>query len=424
MQRWIAGLALSLGVAAAAIAQQNDVQRVQVAPVQVQVAPAQVQIAPVQQIQIAPNADVAPGIALMPAMMPGNRLAPVDVVVVGRVVAFEPMDVEATPAPNQGKVNYRIAVVQVTEAIQGVKKDVQTIRVGFVAQGNVAPGGINGGAGGVQILPAVQPAIQPVPPGGFGRRPYYGPMQLQMGQDGIFMLSKHHKENFYLAPNFTSFINRQNNPNFDNEVKTTKQITKVMENPMAALKGEDAQERTMAAAYLITKYRTNTTGQPTKQEPISVEESKLILNALAKGDWTVGRFNQAIPSSFELFNQLGLTAKDGYNPQNIRNQQDIVQAMQKWLTDNSDKYVIQKLVADPNAKVQPGNPTDVVPLPVDPGVVRPIRPLPPVKIQPIKKIQIQPLPAPAPQPVPAPQVDPAPRNAVPQVEPAAPARRD
>ena len=40
-----------------------------------------------------------------------------DAIFVGRVVAFEPMDVEATPANGQAKVNYRIAVVQVSESI-------------------------------------------------------------------------------------------------------------------------------------------------------------------------------------------------------------------------------------------------------------------------------------------------------------------
>ena len=89
-----------------------------------------------------------------------------------------------------------------------------------------------------------------------------------------------------------------------------------------------------------------------KQEPIDAEESKLILKAIAGGDWTPNRFNATIPSPFELFNQLGINQKDGYNPVNTRTQQDVGQAMQKWLDENNGKYLDQRQVVDPNAKVR------------------------------------------------------------------------
>ena len=153
---------------------------------------------------------------------------------------------------------------------------------------------------------------------------------------------------------------------------------------------------------------------PLKQEKIDAAESKLILQALAGGDWTVGRFNAAIPNPFELFNQLGINQNDGYSPVNVRNQQDIAQAMQKWLDENNGKYVVSKLVVDTNAKpgqpgvIQPGINPQPVPLPnIRPG----IRPLPPVKGG---VLPAQPLPAPVPQAVPVPQVDPVqPRQDVP-----------
>jgi hypothetical protein len=376
-------------------------------PVQVQAAPpvqVQIQLQPIDVIQ---DVRVMPGGFGGPAMMQPARLTQADAIVVGRVVAIEPMDVQAAPAAGQAKVNYRVAVIQVSEPIHGVKKETQTIRVGFMAQANgpnvVPPGG------GIQILPVNQPAIQPFPG---GRRVFPGNVQmnLEVGQDGMFTLNKHHQENFFVVPGFNNFINRQNNPNFDNEVKTAKQLGKVMGDPVAALKAEDKQDRYLAAAILVSKYRTpfNPTGMPMKSEKITAEESKLILQAIAGGDWTAGRFNAAVPNPYELFNQLGITQNDGYNPVNVRTQQDIAAAMQKWLDENNGKYVVSKLVVDTNAKpgqpgvIQPG--VDPVPLPnIRPG----IRPLPAIK----GKVQI--LPAPVPQQIPAPQVDPVQPQAVP-----------
>jgi len=415
MQRWfVLTLACVFAIAIASVASAQVIQ-VQAQPAQVQI---QVQ-GNVQQIQIQPGV-VADRVAIMPGYI-GNqtRMMQADAIFVGRVVAMEPMDVEATPAANQGKVMYRVAQVQVTENIHGVKKDTQMVRVAFVAQPNQPqPGGIGGGInpGNIQILPVQPPnggpAIQPFPG---GRRPFPGnfQMQLAVGQDGLFAVAKHHKENFFLAP--TTFVQRENNPGFDNEVKTAKQISKAMADPVAALKAEDKQDRYVAAAILISKYRSNPTGVATKSEPIDANESKLILQAIQGGDWAVGRNNIQVPQPMELFNQLGVTQKDGYNPVNVRNQNDIHAAMQKWLDENNGKFVINRLVADPNAKVQPQP---------QPGQVDPVRPIvrPPIKIQPLPiKGKVQILPAPVPEPLPAnpPQVDPA----QPQVLPA-PGRRD
>jgi len=417
MRRWLVGLALTWGFTAVVVQAQQVLPAVPPdAPVQVQVqiapaAPVQIQVAPngaavPAQVQVFQNARIAMDVA--PGYIGGvNRFTASDAIVVGRVVAFEPMDVQTPPVANQPNANYRIAIVQVTETIHGIKKDTQTIRVGFVAPANGDPNVGGGAIGNVQILPAIQPG------GGIaiGRRPFIGgSIQLQMGQDGIFKLNKHFKENFYVAPNYTSFVNRQNNAGFDNEVRAAKQLSKVMGNPVAALKAEDAQERVLAAAILVNKYRNpnNMTGTAMKQEPIDAEESKLILKAIAQSDWSINRNSDALPFGPEMFGQLGVSQKDGYSPMNVRNQQDIYKAMQTWLNDNTDKYRIQKFVADPNAKpgVGVGGVTDL-PL-IQPGVR-------PIKIQPIKgKVQILPAPVPQPAPIAPPQLDEAPvQNAVP-----------
>src|ERR1043166_9080946 len=139
-----------------------------------------------------------------------------------------------------------------------------------------------------------------------------------------------------------------------------------MADPVASLKSDDKETRYTAAAVLINRYRSpnNPTGQPMKQEQISAEESKLILKALAEGDWKQMNFGAPIPVPLELFNQIGVTPNDGYNPVNARTQQAIAEAMQKWLDENNGKFRIQRFVVDPNAKaVQPG---PGIPGPADP----------------------------------------------------------
>ncbi len=392
MRKWFVSLSLVCGICIAADAAHAQVAiQVQAQPAQPK--PIQVQAQPAIQIQVQPIQIQADRVAIMP--YPGHgrtQFTQADAVFVGRVVALERMDIEATQVPGTAKVKYRVAVVQVTESIFGLKKDAQQVRVAFVMQGNNGP--LNGPGGGIQILPAPAPGqLQPVQPGFGPRRPFPGnfQMNLAVGQDGIFTVNKHPKENFYLAPSVQTFINRENNPGFDGQVKAAKQLAKAMADPIASLKSEDKQDRYTAAAVLINKYRNANLGQPMKLVPIDAAESKLILQAIAGGDWKIGVFNPNAPAPSELFNQLGLTAKDGYTP-NFRTQQEMFTAMQKWLDDNNGKYIIQKYVVDPNAKapvIQPG----VDPKPgFEPG----IRPAPPIKIRP----GIQPLPAPVPLPAP------------------------
>ncbi|MBI3821167.1 MAG: hypothetical protein HY289_00635 [Planctomycetes bacterium] len=379
MRKWFA--CLSLACTSAIASAQVDapvpvpVQKVQVAPAQALPVQVQIQIAPGAQMEVvrAVRADM-----IMPS--PNRLIGQADAVFVGRVIAIEPMDVEAPQVANGPKVTYRVAVVQVSDPVFGLKKDTQQVRIAFIVQPNAAP--LNGPNGGVQILPVAppgQPQIQPFP----GRRPFPGiqQMNLTVGQDGLFTVSKHHKENFYLAANYQHFTTRQDNPGFEAQVKTAKQLAKVMGDPVAALKTDD---RYTAAALLISKYRNpnNTTGQPMKLVAIDAAESQLILKALAGGDWKQTAYGLPIPAPFELFNQLGITQMDGLVQG--RTQPEVYSNMQKWLDENNGKYLIQKYVVDPNAKpgVQPG---------VVPGIRPGIQPLPPIRIQPG---QVQPLPAP------------------------------
>src|SRR5262249_45311953 len=79
----------------------------------------------------------AAGVLVRPQPLP-IRVAQSDVIFVGKVIELEPMDVDAKPFPGGTETTkYRIAVVQVNQAITGLK-DEKKLRLGFVAA--VKPG--------------------------------------------------------------------------------------------------------------------------------------------------------------------------------------------------------------------------------------------------------------------------------------------
>src|SRR5262245_33692951 len=215
----------------------------------------------------------------LPVVQGPQRVAQAEAIVVGRVVALEDKDVKV------GEQMYRVAVVQVTEAIKGTKE--QMVKVGFIAPpvNQPNPGG-----------PVIRPGIRP--------RPGFGGPQYTIGQDGLFFLSKGPDGGkFYTTPMFGTFVASQDG-NFKQDREQTKSLVKIGNNAPKFLKSENAEERTLAATLLITQYRQFR--QNAKQEPISAEESKLILKALAKANWEQNAgprgFNPNHP--YNLFSQL------------------------------------------------------------------------------------------------------------------------
>ena len=249
----------------------------------------------------------------IPLPPPGPaRVATADAVIVGKVEAIEPQDVKV------GNSTHRIAVVRINDAVRGVK-DEKTLRIGFVP------------------LPMPQVGKGPIVISSGAR-----PVQLAAGQEGLFILKKQAKETFYTIGGVVGYyINSDKNPGFDKEVQAAKTAAKLMDNPQAGLKSKDADERLLAAAILIDRYRTFR-GPTNKQEPIDAEESNEIMKVLADADWQ-GQLNfmglRAHPQ--QLFQQLSVTAKDGFMPTGTNYQA----AAQKWVRDNASKYRIQRYVA-------------------------------------------------------------------------------
>src|SRR5579859_8134202 len=154
-----------------------------------------------------------------------NRLATADTVIVGKVTAILDKTVKVNNA------QYKIAEVSISNALMGAK-GATTIRLGFVS----IPMGV---------------AIRP------------SPFQAMVGMEGCFFLRK--QGDIYVVP-LLGFLNKKS-PAFEKDIALLKRCVKIMETPDASLKAKDAEERFLAAAMLLAKYRTRKSVND-KSEPI------------------------------------------------------------------------------------------------------------------------------------------------------------
>jgi hypothetical protein len=259
----------------------------------------------------------------------GQRVAAADCIIVGTVKDLEPNEVEVAIVPGQPqKTKYKVAIVTVDDPILGTAKGVKTIRVGFLPPPK-NPGGPIGGP--IKRFPTVD---------------------LKKGQKALLLLTKHEEGRFYLPGAYFNVINEENNPNFKKDVDEAKESVKLLDNPAAGLKSKDGDKRLLTASLLLARYRTFRPGK-TKTEPIDAEQSKLILKVIAEADWNK-KFVFGQPNPSMLFNQLGLTAKDGWTQPKVapgQNYQQVMEAAAKqWLQQNSGTYRIQRIVPDTSAQ--------------------------------------------------------------------------
>ena len=134
----------------------------------------------------------------------------------------------------------------------------------------------------------------------------------------------------------------------------TKKFVKILANPKEALKSDKAEDRYTAAAILISKYRQRrATASEPKTEAIDADISKLILTALGEADWKAQNPALFRMNPQSIFNELGVTEKDGFHPPMVevqgRKQVDYrtyFDYCKRWCKDNAGKYKIQRFVFD------------------------------------------------------------------------------
>ncbi|QJW96819.1 hypothetical protein [Frigoriglobus tundricola] len=265
---------------------------------------------------------------VMRLFTPVEKLVRADVVAVGKVTALEKDTVTAAPAPGAtDKLTYKIAVLKVETGLYGAAT-VTHVKVGFIPPAPVDPN--------------APPA--PVRPGRGG----FQQVNLTVGLEGLFYLTKHHSGEFYvispiLAPTEATA------DGFKDQVAMVKKGVEVLADPTKALKAEKADDRLFAANVLVTKYRTYPEGGgEVENVKVPADESKLILKALAEGNWKSDPKTPQAPNAYQSFGQLGLTDKDGWTFPAVKPGEDFIDktkdAFTAWLAGAGKDYQIEKLV--------------------------------------------------------------------------------
>jgi hypothetical protein len=239
-----------------------------------------------------------------------NRVVGADAIVVGKVTAFEAATVMAPSYPGaKDKVEFKVAVITITDGLVA-PKGAKTIRLGFVP-------------------PPPMVAINPPP------------FLPTVGLEGCFFLTRN-GDDLFVAPGQLNFIDKKT-PSFEKDLALIQRCVKILEDPNAALKGKNAEDRFLAAGMLVARYSTRKTPNA-KAEPIDAEQSKLILEALAAADWTPKTdFTQLTPMM--VLGRLPLTEKDGWAPTS-REPKAYAAYAQQWVKDHVGTYRIQKFVAE------------------------------------------------------------------------------
>src|SRR5262245_22412276 len=142
-------------------------------------------------------------------------------------------------------VNYKIATVKIEDPLIGGRGLTQ-YRVGFPSdeqKGN----------------------FRPLPVGG---------KPLTADQEGCFFLVPHHDGDFYTLASAPML---KKDDKYAKQMEEVKKVAKTLDDPVAALKAKDIEDRFRAAMILLQRYQSNRSGRPTAREPIPAEENKLLL---------------------------------------------------------------------------------------------------------------------------------------------------
>ncbi len=257
---------------------------------------------------------------------PMEKLVRADVVAVGKVTAIEKKEVEATPyAGDNTKLSYKIAVVKIETGLVGAG-NVTHVKVGFIPP------------------PPADPAAPPVRPGRGGLQQ----VNLIENMEGLFYLTKHHSGEFYIinpimAPTDTKA------DNYKDQLAQAKKGAAVLADPTKALKAEKADDRFFAAILMVNKYRAYPEGGvEATTEKVAADESKLVLKALAEGNWKPDPNNPEAPNAYQAFSLLGLNDKDGWKYPVVKPGEDFIdktkEAFATWLAGPGKDYQINKWV--------------------------------------------------------------------------------
>lgn len=242
-----------------------------------------------------------------------QRIAVADCVVVGKVkrVLEEPAQAFALPKiAGAPKVAHQMAVVAVESVLVGAN-DLREVRVGFVA-----------------------------PPASSRRRPEF---QWSVDQEGCFFLRKHPDESFWVIQTAFDVVDKAKTKDYDRDLALLKRCAELLKDADRGLCSAEGDERLLAAALLLFRYRTPQyvyRGEP-KTEPIEPGQSRLILSVLSEGEWTEKDVRTPL-GRFPLFLRIGVTARDGWRPS--ESDKESAEAAWRWLRAHAASYRIRRYV--------------------------------------------------------------------------------
>jgi hypothetical protein len=257
-----------------------------------------------------------------PIPHPIERALWVPVVVVGKVTSIEKETVDATPYPGApGKVAHTVAVVKVETNLAGAA-EVTHLKVGFVPPAKPGPN-----------AKRRDPRERPAP-------------ELKEGRQMLFFLTRHVDGAFYTMPN-TIFPVDGKAADFKAHVESVTKALAVVADPAKALAAEKAEDRFQAALVLVTKYRLYDGTRDIEAVPIAADENKLILKALAEGDWRIDPKDVRLNGFLAVY-RLGLGEADGWKAPIGKPGEEYSETTRKafaaWLAGPGKDYRIKKFV--------------------------------------------------------------------------------
>jgi hypothetical protein len=197
----------------------------------------------------------------------GPSMPKLNVVIVGKVLEIEPDTVEVAPfrgAPKERMVKYKVATVKIEDAIHGAG-GITRIRVGFLPDGPLT----FGPTAGTRTYEGATDSGQP-----------RGVVTLATGTECLFNLAKHPNADFYVM---IGGPRPKKDAGFAKEVDKLKKYAKTINDPVAALKAKDLDERFEAAQMILQRYLIPQGS--TLKEPIPEDENRALVALLTDLPW-------------------------------------------------------------------------------------------------------------------------------------------